>query len=157
VVPRHPDECKEAVTAAREMVIHTGVTLWLLACAVFDIRKAQVPNGLTIPMLALSTGIACWQGGDRLIFLLIAAAVFIPVWSAGGMGGGDAKAFIALAGLWPAAFLAALGASALWAVYQGLQHGPGKRYIGIPPAALGCLLVLGVEWIHFWMGSRQGG
>jgi Flp pilus assembly protein protease CpaA len=145
------------MTGAEEPIIQVGVTLWLLACAVFDIRKARVPNGLSIPMLGLSLGVACWQGGDRLIFFLIAGFVFIPVWAFGGLGGGDVKVFIALAGLWPTAFLAALAASAIWAVFQGLRHGKKKSYIGIPPAALACLLVLGVEKFLFWMGSKQGG
>jgi Flp pilus assembly protein protease CpaA len=145
------------MTGAEELIMEVGVTLWLLACAVFDIRKARVPNELTIPMLVLSIGVACWQGGDRPIFLLIAGFVFISVWAVGGTGGGDVKVFIALAGLWPVAFLAALVASAIWAVFQGLRHGKRKRYIGIPPAALACWLVLGVERFFFWIGSKQGG
>lgn len=89
---------------------------WLSVCAGFDLRTRQVPNLLTVPVLALAFFFRCLAAADALPWLLSAALLFL--WLGGWLPGGDAKGLIALALFDPPLCLAAtLGAALIFPFY----------------------------------------
>ncbi|NMC14469.1 MAG: prepilin peptidase [Chloroflexi bacterium] len=69
------------------------IELWAILCAVFDLRKREVPNWLTLPVLVGAIG---WRlfNPDAYAFLL--ALVTLTLWLLGWLSGGDAKGLMAL-------------------------------------------------------------
>jgi prepilin peptidase CpaA len=108
-----------------------------LACAglgaVPDVRERRIPNRLTGPAilfgLALHTAIGGWRGlGDSALAGLIAGAVFLVFFLAGGMGAGDVKLMAAVgtfAGLsaLPSVMISTAIAGAIFAVAVAISRG----------------------------------
>ncbi len=91
--------------------------IWLSVCADFDLRTRQVPNALTLPILALAFVWRCLAPPDALAWLLSAALLFL--WLGGWLPGGDAKGLLALSLFHPSLCLAALfGAAALFPFFR---------------------------------------
>jgi prepilin peptidase CpaA len=102
----------------------------------YDVKTRRVPNRLTGPAfllgLALHAGVAGWRGlGSALAAGLIAGAVFLVFYLAGGMGAGDVKLIAAVAAITglprvtPLLLLTALAGGVL-AVGLALMHGRMK-------------------------------
>lgn len=83
---------------------HVLLTLWLLPCALFDLRSRRVPNWLTLPALPLALWWAMGNGTLALALTLLAATYL--AFMAGGMGGADGKIATVQAAISPPALLA---------------------------------------------------
>lgn len=122
---------------------HTILLIWLAVCAVLDWRKREVSNWLTLPAFFLGIFYALGVGGETLALTSITLVVFLgarAAWKA--QGAADIKVLVALAALWPQALFAALIITAIWSVIR-IARGQGKAaYAGMPPMAIGSLLVL---------------
>ncbi len=140
-----------------EFTLHLAVTGWLIACAILDLRTRRVPNVLSIPPLVFAIVYTIFQGGVNLASLLIAAAIFTTLWLLGGIGGADIKVLVALAGLWPEGFLAALVVSALWGIFQYLSKGKRAWTAGLPPVAVAVMAGFGFECFLLFFKYFQGG
>ncbi len=70
--------------------------IWVLACAVQDYRSWRVSNWLTLPVLAGAVALRV-AGITSAPWGIIVATIIasIAFWGRGGMGGADAKAWIA--------------------------------------------------------------
>jgi len=75
-----------------------GITAWLGAVALWDLRTATIPNWLTLPVMAAAGGWRLYQG--RWYVLLIWAMLYL-VWRVNIVGGGDAKLLMGLFALFP--------------------------------------------------------
>lgn len=86
--------------------------LWLLGtailltavAAIWDWRKSEIPNWLTLPVIPLACAFYGWQGGWIMLAWALAAVALcalIPIFLfyKGAMGGGDVKLFVALGAL----------------------------------------------------------
>jgi prepilin peptidase CpaA len=120
--------------AFQQQLIFTGGAL---ACAgigsVPDVRSRRIPNRLTGPAilagLALHAALGGWHGlGDSALAGLIAGAIFLIFFLAGGMGAGDVKlmaavgAFAGLSAL-PTVMIATAIAGAVFAVAVAISRG----------------------------------
>jgi Flp pilus assembly protein protease CpaA len=79
-------------------VVEMALTLWLGAVAVWDLRRATIPNWLTVPVALLAGAWQMYQG--RWYVLLIWAVLFL-IWWLNIMGGGDTKFLMALFAIFP--------------------------------------------------------
>jgi len=121
-----------------EQIIIAGIVMvWLFICAFFDWKHGEVPNWLTLPGMAAGIIYAINTGGDRLIILIAAFIGLIVLYLLKSMGGADVKILTALAGLWPAALLAALLVQGIWGAVVLLRKGRGAEFRAIPAYALG--------------------
>lgn len=86
--------------------------------AVWDVAERRIPNFISLPALALALAVFVLAGEDNALGLLAVPVVFAS-WTAGWVGGGDAKLLMALAlafGPWPVVIAtAASGLAALLA------------------------------------------
>ena len=122
---------------SKQLIIVGIVMVWLLVCAFFDWKHGEVPNLLTLPGMAAGIIYAFIIGGDRLIILVAAFIGLMVLFILKSMGGADVKVLTALAGLWPAALLAALLAQGIWGAVVLLRKGRGAEFRAIPAYALG--------------------
>jgi len=123
------------------MSIRIVVLLWLALCAGFDLKRREVPNWMTLPVLA---GMLVWRAlhpEGWLPWALAGATVILTL--AGLLPGGDMKGLVGMALLDPRLYLAAwLGAGAvylLWRVVRRERRMPG--YVGFLIGAVGLLLL----------------
>jgi prepilin peptidase CpaA len=122
---------------SEQLIIAGIVMIWLIACAIYDWMHGEVPNWLTLPGMAAGIIYAIIIGGDRLIILAAAFIGLILLFVLKSMGGADVKVLTALAGLWPAALLAALLAQGIWGAVVLIRKGRGMEFRAIPAYALG--------------------
>lgn len=111
-----------------------------IPAAILDVRERRIPNFLSLP--ALAVGVAAFALDAARGFAHVEALLALPVlfiaWSAGWIGGGDAKLLMALAlafGPWPVAL--GVGAAGLAALIFRKPM----------PGAAFALLPAGVWWI----------
>lgn len=110
---------------------------WLAVCAIFDWRKGEVPNWLTLPGMAAGIIYAIFFHPERLIILAAAFITFFVLFLLNGIGGADVKVLTALAGLWPTAMFTALLVQGIWELYVLIRRGRGAEFKAIPAYALG--------------------
>ena len=84
-----------------ESILHGAVLVIAGIAAFTDVRRGEIPNWLTLPILALAPighGLAAGFSGllDSLIGLLVCALVPLILYYREGMAGGDVKAFAAI-------------------------------------------------------------
>ncbi len=125
-----------------------AVTLiWLLVCALFDLRRREVPDHLTLPMVVLMLVWRLIHPGDWLSWGL--AGVTVGLTLAGVLPGGDMKGLVALAlydpRMWLAAWLGAAGAYAVWRLVRRERTLPG--FVGFAVGVAGWLLA---REVGFW-------
>jgi len=115
------------------------VIAWLAVCAVFDLRRREVPDYLTLPALGAAL---VWRASHPVGWLPWAlVGVTVGLTLAGVLPGGDMKGLVALALFDPRLYLLAwLGAGAvyvLWRMVRRERRMPG--YVGF--------LAGGVMWL----------
>lgn len=106
------------MTLSLDALTTGGLVLVAVAAAWYDVRERRVPNPLTAGGLLVGLGLGALQGPAGLGLALAGAGlaflVALPVFMAGGLGGGDVKLLAAVgAFLGPAQLPAALLAIAL--------------------------------------------
>ena len=69
----------------------------VLALALYDLRARRLPNAVTLPLLI--TGLALGFPGSPALWL--GTILLFAAWHTGGLGGGDAKLWMALLWLAP--------------------------------------------------------
>lgn len=113
------------------------VVLWLAVCAVFDLRRREAPNWLTLPAVALGLVYRLLTPEGGLPWALVVATIVLTL--AGVLPGGDMKGLIAMALFDPRLYLLAwLGAGAvylLWRLVRRERRMPG--YVGFAVGAVG--------------------
>lgn len=127
-------------------LLHIILLAWLIVCAVQDERQREVSNWLTLPPFLLGLLFALGQGGDTLVLTLITLVVFLAartVWQA--QGAADIKVLVSLAAFWPAALYSALLVTAVWSSVRIVQGKGKEAYAGVPPMAVGALIVLAFD------------
>ena len=78
--------------------IRLALTAWLVAVAVWDWRRAVIPNWLTLPVMLAAGGVRLYQG--HLHILAIWVLLYL-IWRVNIVGGGDAKLLMGLFALFP--------------------------------------------------------
>jgi prepilin signal peptidase PulO-like enzyme (type II secretory pathway) len=146
--------------------IGAGYAAFLIAIAVYDVRRQRIPNVAVYPALAVALVVAFIRpDGTWWSFLLAgltAAAFFIAIGaiSPGAMGGGDAKlaALIGLVAGWPGVLVAVFVAFAVGAAVGLLLIALGRLgrreplpfapalAVGAATAALAGRQVVGLLW-----------
>ncbi len=111
-------------------VVHFGVLLWLVICALYDLRRREVPDWLTLPVVILAL---VWQVIHPVGWLPWALAGATVVFTLlGVLPGGDMKGLVALAlydpRLYLSAWLGAGGVYLIWRVVRRERWMPG--YVG---------------------------
>ncbi len=119
------------------MRLHVVILLWLVVCAVFDLRQREVPDGLTLPAALLAV---VWQAahpGGWLPWALAGVTVILTL--AGALPGGDMKGLAAMALFDPRLYLLAwLGAGAVYLLWRLLRKEPRMPgYVGFVVGAVG--------------------
>lgn len=117
--------------------------VWLALCAWYDLRKREVPDWLTLPVVALGLVWRLFQGGEWLSWVL--AGVTFGLCLLGVIPGGDMKGLVALA-FWDerfylAAWLGALGVYLFWLAVWRERRMPG--YVGFVVGGLVMALFAG--------------
>lgn len=131
------------ITRSVPWLLHGGLFVWLVICAVQDWQQQEVSNWLTIPPFALALLHALAQGGETLALTAITLMVFLTaraVWQA--LGAADIKVLVVLASFWPLALYAAMVMTVLWSLERILRRQGKAAYAGIPPMAVGTGFVL---------------
>jgi Flp pilus assembly protein protease CpaA len=82
-----------------DLLARVALTVWLLACALSDIRTGKIPNWMTLPVM-LAAGAYQTFVGRHWAIPLIWIALFI-VWELNFMMAGDAKVLMGLFALFP--------------------------------------------------------
>jgi Flp pilus assembly protein protease CpaA len=77
---------------------------------------------------------------ERLLILGITFIALMVLFLLNGIGGADVKVLTALAGLWPAAMIAALVVQGTWGLLVLIRKGKGVEFKAIPAYALGASL-----------------
>jgi prepilin signal peptidase PulO-like enzyme (type II secretory pathway) len=146
--------------------IGAGYAAFLIAIAVYDVRRQRIPNVAVYPALAIALVVALIRPDGTwwsfLIAGLSAAAFFIALGaiSPGAMGGGDAKlaALIGLVAGWPGVLVAVFVAFAVGAAVGLLLIALGRLgrreplpfapalAVGAATAALAGRQVVGLLW-----------
>lgn len=146
--------------------IGAGYAAFLIAIAVYDVRRQRIPNVAVYPALALALAVAFIRpDGPWWSFLLAglsAAAFFVAIGaiSPGAMGGGDAKlaALIGSMAGWPGVLVALFVAFAVGAAVGLLLIALGRHgrrdplpfapalAVGAATAALAGRQVAGLLW-----------
>jgi len=123
-----------------QMIISGIVMIWLVICAIQDWRRGEVSNWLTLPAMGAGILYAVLAGGERLILCAAVLVGLMLLYFLGSLGGADVKVLVALAGLWPAAMLAALLVQGIWGAVVLLRRGKGVEFRAIPAYALGAAI-----------------
>ncbi|MCS6964967.1 hypothetical protein [Thermoflexus sp.] len=125
-----------------------GVMLWVDRC--WDLPEGRIPRLVAIPLMGM--GLGCAIAFRDLSGLILWPAFYLG-WKAGGVGGGDAKAWMgisAMAGILGAAAgllaLVVLARARLWWMGYGWVFGlrpPARPPMALPTAgmALGAALI----------------
>lgn len=139
-----------------------GLVLVAATGAWYDVRERRVPNELTVGGLALALALSAFAGWGGLLAALagagIAFAVALPVFLAGGLGGGDVKLLTAVGaflgpGELPVALLAiALVGGLMAAVEVVRQRAVMQTVRNIGRIVLG----LGRQMFWRWKGRASG-
>ncbi len=117
------------------------VVLWILVCAVFDLRWREVPDGLTLPAVGLALVWQVAHPGGWLPWALAAVTVMLTL--AGVLPGGDMKGLAAMALYDPRLYLLAwLGAGVVYLPWRLVRH--ERRMPGFVGFVLGGLVWLAV-------------
>ncbi len=72
-----------------------GISVWLIVCAVFDLRRREVPDWLTLPAVILALVWQVIHPSGWLPWVLAGATVALTL--LGVLPGGDMKGLVALA------------------------------------------------------------
>lgn len=123
-----------------QMIISVIVLVWLAACAMQDWKHGEVSNWLTVPGMITGMVYAAFMGRERLFLCAAALAGFALLYILGSLGGADVKVLVGLAGLWPAALMAALLMQGIWGMVVLMKQGKGAEFRAIPAYALGAAL-----------------
>jgi leader peptidase (prepilin peptidase) / N-methyltransferase len=146
--------------------VGAGYAAFLIAIAVYDVRRQRIPNTAVYPAIAVALVVALIRpDGAWWSFLLagLSAAAFFVALSAvsnGAMGGGDVKlaALIGLVAGWPGVLVAVFVAFAVGAAAGLLLIGIGRlgrrdplpfapaMAVGAATAALAGRQVVGLLW-----------
>jgi len=116
--------------------------IWLCGCAWQDWRVGEVSNWLTLPPMVASGLTALLAGGDKLVIFSVALISVFILYYLGNFGGADAKILVGLAGLWPAAFLAAILVQGGWGLVLMLRKGRSAGFRAVPTYAAGALICM---------------
>lgn len=121
-----------------------GVLLWLAVCAVFDLRRREVPDWLTLPAVVLAL---VWQITHPAGWLPWAlAGVTVALTLLGVLPGGDMKGLAALTLIDPCLYLSAwLGTGLvylIWRLVRRERRMPG--YVGFLVGVVGWMIISGV-------------
>lgn len=94
--------------------LRAGISIWLGAVAVIDLRTRRIPNALTLPVLG---GALVWRLAEgKWVVVPVCVGLYL-LWLTGLLGGaGDAKVLMALVALFPAADFALTLAAVVLAV-----------------------------------------
>lgn len=145
-----------------DMLTTGGLVLVAATGAWYDVRERCVPNEVTIGGLALALALSAFAGWSGLTAAVAGAVigflVALPVFLAGGFGGGDVKllaavgAFLGPSQLLPALFAIAVVGGLLAAV-EVVRHGAVRRTL------VNMWLImrgLGRETFARWKGRGSG-
>lgn len=117
--------------------METLILLWLAVCAVFDLHRREVPDGLTLPAVALALVYRLLTPEGWLPWVLAVTTIVLTL--AGVLPGGDMKGLVAMALFDPRLYLLAwLGAGVVYVVWRILRRErwmPG--YVGFVVGAVG--------------------
>lgn len=71
------------------------------AAAILDLRNRRIPNWLTVTGVLAGIGIGIWQGtpGTAALGMVLALAVYVPLFALRATGGGDVKLMAAVGAL----------------------------------------------------------
>lgn len=88
--------------ASHALVLQSYTAVVAFCAAVMDVRSRRIPNWFTLPTLAGALLLQVTIGGLHALALsftasLLAGALFLVLFLAGGMGGGDVKLIAAIA------------------------------------------------------------
>lgn len=123
------------------VILRIVILLWLVVCAVFDLRRREVPDGLTLPAVVLALGWQVVHPGGWLPWALAGMTVVLTM--TGILPGGDMKGLVAMALLDPSLYLLAwLGAGIVYLLWRFLRRErrmPG--YVGFVVGAVGWWLL----------------
>jgi len=113
-------------------VLRWTVLALSVPAAVYDLRERRVPNFISLPALAAGIALALFGGTD--VATLTVIPVLLVAWSAGWIGGGDAKMLVALGLAFGAGPVAAIVALAGLAALAARRPMPGAA-LALPVAA----------------------
>ncbi|MDF1586045.1 A24 family peptidase [Marinimicrococcus flavescens] len=150
--------------ASQALLLAAAATL--LLAALCDVAWRLIPNGVSLALVALGTGLRLAQAGpEGLIWTAAASALLFAVmllaWSRGLMGGGDAKLLPAAAMTLPAAavpqlvLMTALAGGALALLYLLLQQA-ARRLPAFPRQHRGQPLLRRLLAAEGWRLRRRG-
>lgn len=80
------------------LALRLGLTAWLVAISIWDVRTARIPNWLTFPVM-LGAGI--WRLYQGVWIVLPIWVLLYVIWRVNIVGGGDAKLLMGLFALFP--------------------------------------------------------
>jgi Flp pilus assembly protein protease CpaA len=115
--------------------IRLALTAWVVTVAVWDWRRAIIPNWLTLPVMLVAGGVRFYHGEWLVLALWV---LFYLIWRVNIIGGGDSKLLMGLFALFPTLEFALLFVVLLLAVYVPMiiaRHW-GKRPIDLAAAVL---------------------
>lgn len=139
------------IAPSTSWLLHGGLFVWLVICAMQDWHQHEVSNWLTIPPFVLALFHALAQGGETLALTAITLIVFLTaraVWQA--QGAADIKVLVVLASFWQSALYAAFLMTVIWSLARILRRQGTVAYAGVPPMTIGAGLVLFLDLL-FWM------
>jgi prepilin peptidase CpaA len=123
------------------MSIRILILFWLAVCAVFDLRRREVPDWLTLPVLAAGLVWRVLHPDGWLAWALAGGMVALTLINV--LPGGDMKGLAALALIDPRLYLAAwLGAGGVYLVWRLVRREcsmPG--YVGFLVGVAGWMII----------------
>lgn len=124
-----------------DMIFRVTILLWLAVCAVLDLRRREVPDWLTLPVVVLALVYRLLTPGGWLPWALAGATVLLTL--AGVLPGGDMKGLVAMAlfdlRLYLLAWLGAGVVYMVWRIVRRERQMPG--YVGFVVGAVVWLVV----------------
>ena len=120
------------------------LTLWLIPCAIYDLRHRRVPNWLTLPPLPIALRWA-WGHGTLGLALTVLAAGYIA-FRFGGLGGADGKIATVVAAISPPV-LALTGLLLLVGFVTQRLRGQPRSLPATPFFLAASILTLLLSWI----------